>query len=68
MELDQARHQQPTCNAWISSRWRTSAATVRQKPNLNFMLIANRAEGDIRELLELVPTKRIHVIIDANVR
>jgi outer membrane protein TolC len=36
-------------------------------PNLNFMLIANRAEGDIRELLELVPTKRIHVLIDAAV-
>jgi outer membrane protein TolC len=35
------------------------------KPNLNFMLIANRAEGDIRELLELVTTRRIHVLIDA---
>jgi outer membrane protein TolC len=31
------------------------------------MLIVNRAEGDIRELLELVPTKRIHVLIDAAV-
>lgn len=35
------------------------------KPNLNFMLIANRAEGDIRELLDLVPAEQIHVLIDA---
>jgi outer membrane protein TolC len=33
-------------------------------PNLSFMLIANRAEADILELLELVPSDRIHVLID----
>jgi outer membrane protein TolC len=35
-----------------------------QMPNLSFMLIANRAEADILELLELVPSDRIHVLID----
>jgi outer membrane protein TolC len=35
-----------------------------QLPNLSFMLIANRAEADILELLELVPSDRIHVLID----
>ena len=35
-----------------------------QLPNLSFMLIANRAEADVRELLELVPSDRIHVLID----
>ncbi len=35
-----------------------------QMPNLSFMLIANRAEADIIELLELVQSDRIHVLID----
>jgi outer membrane protein TolC len=35
-----------------------------QMRNLSFMLIANRAEADILELLELVPSDRIHILID----
>ena len=35
------------------------------KPNLNFMLISNRAESDIREFLELVEVERVHVLVEA---
>jgi outer membrane protein len=66
MELDK-----PVISAYVQRLDFFKIADVRgdrsAKPNLNFMLIANRAEGDIRELLELVPTKRIHVLIDAAV-
>jgi len=61
----------PVISAYVQRLDLFKVANVRgdrsAKPNLNFMLIANRAEGDIRELLELVPVKRIHVLIDATV-
>jgi outer membrane protein TolC len=60
----------PVISAYVQRLDLFKVADVRgdrsAKPNLNFMLIANRAEGDIRELLELVPVKQIHVLIDAD--
>ena len=61
----------PVISAYVQRLDFFKVADVRgdrsAKPNLNFMLIANRAEGDIRELLELVSERRIHVLIDADV-
>lgn len=59
----------PVISAYVQRLDFFKVADVRgdrsAKPNLNFMLIANRAEGDIRELLELVPVEQIHVPIDS---
>ncbi len=66
MELDK-----PVIIAYVQRLDLFKVADIRgdrsAKPNLNFLLIANRAEGDIRQLLELVADRRFHVLIDAAV-
>ncbi|MCK5411119.1 MAG: TolC family protein [Gemmatimonadetes bacterium] len=61
----------PVISAYVQRLDLFKVADVRGdrsgKPNLNFILIANRAEGDIRELLDMVPVDRIHVLIDGDV-
>ncbi|MEE9471715.1 MAG: hypothetical protein V3W32_08330, partial [Gemmatimonadota bacterium] len=61
----------PVISAYVQRLDFFKVADVRAdrsgKPNLNFILIANRAEGDIRELLDLVPIDRIHVLVDGDV-
>ena len=61
----------PVISAYVQRLDLFKIADVRgdrsAKPNLNFMLIANRAEGDILELREITPIQRAHALIDAAV-